>query len=146
MIRRPAPGVFTLSLPRIRRREIPGAHFGWIRIGKLEATTTRRRRRGSPRCKKELSSNRINDPLASIYRARKRRCGGGTHHWDAQGRTRRTVFEGRRGGSCFSTSSFCLLQTSYAENIICFLAVLGSLCRHRKFNRARVYSVLRTRL
>lgn len=87
---------------------IPRARFGWIRIGKLEATTTRRhhrhrRRRRSLVCKKELSSNRINDPLASIYRAR--RHGGGTHRRDAQGRTRRTVFEG--GGSCFSTSSFC---------------------------------------
>lgn len=87
---------------------IPRTRFGWIRIGKLEATTTRRhhrhrRRRRSLVCKKELSSNRINDPLASIYRAR--RHGGGTHRRDAQGRTRRTVFEG--SGSCFSTSSFC---------------------------------------
>lgn len=29
------------------------------------------------------------------------------------------------------------VQTSCAGNIICFLAVPGSLCRHRKFNRAR---------
>lgn len=94
-------------------------------------------------CKKELSSNRINDPLASIYRTRERWRGRGTRRRDAQGRTRRTVFEGRRSGSCFSTSSFYRAippPPRCAENIICFLAVAESLCRRRKFNHARTLS------
>lgn len=97
--------------------------------------------RESPVCKKELSSNRINDPLASIYRARRRLgCAGMTG----------------RAGTCIRTnSSNCLRGTRSAQqlflrlrrvassfcrarrNIICFLAVPGSLCRRRrKFNRA----------
>lgn len=140
-------GIFTVFSLRIRVvANSQGAFRLWIRIRKLEATTTRRRR-GSPVCKKELSSNRINDPLASIYRGRWGRWGrrgrrgqqrgGRTRRRDVQGRTRRTVFQRGRSGSCFSTSSFCRALPLCAENIICFLAVLGSLCRRRKFNRAR---------
>lgn len=128
-----------------RRREFPGRISAVrIRVRKLEATTTRRRR-GSPVCKKELSSNRINDPLASIYRIRGRRRERRTRRRDVQGRTRGTVFQRGRSGSCFSTSSFCRALPLCEENIICFLAVLGSLCRRRKFNRARAL-FLRTRL
>lgn len=131
-------GIFPVFSPRIRVvTNSQGAFRLWIRIRKLEATTTRRRR-GSPVCKKELSSNRINDPLASIYRTRRGRWRGEmARRRDVQGRTRRTVFQGGRSGSCFSTSSFCRALPPCAENIICFLAVLGSLCRRRKFNRAR---------
>lgn len=85
MIRRPTPGgVFSCFSRRgfvdansqdtfrlDQNRETRGHHYG-------------RRRRGSPVCKKELSSNRINDPLASIYRAQKRRCGDETHRRDAR--------------------------------------------------------------
>lgn len=69
-------GIFPVFSPRIRVvTNSQGAFRLWIRIRKLEATTTRRRR-GSPVCKKELSSNRINDPLASIYRTRRGRWRG----------------------------------------------------------------------
>lgn len=133
----PRAGIFTVFSPRIRVVANSQDTFRlWIRIRKLEATTTRRRR-GSPVCKKELSSNRINDPLASIYRTRREGRHGGTRRRDVQGRTRRTVFQRGRSGSCFSTSSFCRALPPCAENIICFLTVLGSLCRRRKFNRAR---------
>lgn len=72
-------GIFTLFSPRIRVVANSQDTFRlWIRIRKLEATTTRRRR-GSPVCKKELSSNRINDPLASIYRTRRGGRHGGEH-------------------------------------------------------------------
>lgn len=116
---------------------IPRTHFGWIRIGKLEATTTRRCRRGSPVCKKELSSNRINDPLTSIYRARKRRCGGGTHRRDARKDELVELSSKDDEAAAVSPRRPFAAQTSCAENIVCFLAVLGSLCRRCKFNRAR---------
>lgn len=120
----------------------PKAHFAWIRVGKLEATAIYHRRcRGSPMCKKELSSNRINDPLASIYRTRERWRGRETRRRDAQRRTRRTVFEGRRSGSCFSTSSFRratpLVRGKY---YLLSCGAAESLCRRRKFNRSRTLS------
>lgn len=120
--------VFTAFLVADSPTRIPRARFGWIRIRKLEATTTRRRR-GSPVCKKELSSNRINDPLASIYRARRRDVGVGHNRRDAQGRTRRTVFGRTTEAAAVSPRRPFAAQTPCAENIICFLAVPGSLCR-----------------
>lgn len=64
-------GIFPVFSPRIsRRREFPG------RISAVDQNKETRGHRhtpppGSPVCKKELSSNRINDPLASIYRTRR---------------------------------------------------------------------------
>jgi len=83
-----------VSSPRIRRRELPRRIFAGSEYGNSRPPLCVRRCRGSPVCKKELSSNRINDPLASIYRTRERWRGRGARRRDTQGRTRRTVFEG----------------------------------------------------
>jgi len=103
-------GIFTLLLVADSLSRIPRARFGRIRIGKLGATAATPRRRGSPVCKKELSSNRINDPLASIYR-RRLGCAGAmvTPRRDGRGRTNSSnCLRGTAwNGSCFSTSSFC---------------------------------------
>lgn len=108
-----------------RRANIPKMHFGWIKVEKLEATTIHAAG-GSLVCKKELSSNRINDLFASIYRI------PGT-----ETRGENTLPPGRAR----TNSSNCLRRTTMrqlffhvvllprnlllfllrAENIICFL-------------------------
>lgn len=83
-------------------------------------------------CKKELSSNRINDPLASIYRTR----GGRAARTNSSNCLRR----GDGARQLFPRRPFAA-RSPRAENIICFLAVRSeSLCRRRKFNRPLSFS------
>lgn len=88
-------------------------------------------------CKKELSSNRINDPLASIYRTRGKpgEEGGGRVGGRTRGEDELVELSSRkRSGSCFHVV-LLPVQTPCAGNIICFLAVLEVYARRRKFNR-----------
>lgn len=80
-------------------------------------------------CKKELSSNRINDPLASIYRTRGGRAA----------RTNSSNCLRGDGAAAASTSSFCRTNPVRGKYYLLSCGA-GSLCRRRKFNRPLSFS------